>query len=63
MSSHQPSKREEALRRLLQDEPAGSSLGRRFFSLEQEKYVFVIPEVAAETDYTPPSSAINPLFW
>lgn len=62
-SSPKLTRREEALRRFLHDQAAGSNLGRRFFSID-ETYILETPEnTSGEADAPAPSSAIKPLFW
>jgi hypothetical protein len=57
-------RREEALRRLLATESAGTSRDRRFFStLDHAKCVFEINNDQIEEEKTAPQAAIPPLFW
>ncbi|MEY2335845.1 hypothetical protein [Acidithiobacillus ferrianus] len=57
-------RREEALRRLLATESAGTSRDRRFFStLDHAKCVFTINIDQIKEEKVAPQTAILPLFW
>ena len=57
-------RREEALRRLLATERAGTSRDRRFFlALDYAKCVFELNSDQIEEEKTAPQAAISPLFW
>lgn len=69
MTSSSRKRREEALRRLL-DEMAGTTQGRSFFSIEQveehrDRYVFRgdIDSLVDQLLTPAPSSAQKPLWW